>query len=222
MIAQPFLRVAAGVVVTPETPTASGNFTVSVEPGGKASTSFPGATRAAAAKFWPLNCQAGSLDTSRNMLTLSLDPLTTSSTHPHRYWVCYGGWNTSGLDPEGGTVVGTSRPPVMLAMYNKTPYVLAWQITNGALSEPLDLNTALRLLPGACVALDGAPQPVYYFDSLTTSWRYNTLQAVSGPGSFLHVKALSAAPVYDRTTATPLSGYLEIVVAQATTAYMLP
>jgi hypothetical protein len=108
----------------------------------------------------------------------------------------------------------------MLAMYNRTPYVLAWQITSGALTEPLNLNTALRLLPGACVGLEGAPQPAYY--NRLGTWCYDTVQGVSGPGSFLHVKAMDDGPVYDRTTAAPVNGYLEIVIAQAATSYWLP
>jgi hypothetical protein len=217
MNVQPFFRVAAGAVVTPEIPSAAGNYTISNEPGGKSSSSFPGADRVVSGKFWPLNGTTAALDPLRNMLTISLNPLTTSTTHPHNYWVCYGGWNSSGLDPDGQTVVGTSRPPVLLSMYNRTPYIMMWGMSDSLISDPASLNTGLRLMPGACLAFDGSPQPVYYLSGGTH--KYDTLQGVAKPGAFLHVKCLSTVPAYDRTTAAPFNGYLELVVAQAAVNY---
>lgn len=219
----PFFRIAAGVSVTPEIPSATGNYLISTEPGGKQPSNFPGADRVVSGKFWPLNANGALVTASpTNLLRLSLDPLTTTTYYAHENWVCYGGWNISGLDADGVSVVGVSRPPILLAMYNRTPYVLSWALTNTSLATGPDLNLAQRLLPGACIAFEGAPQPTYYFDSGTSAWRYNTFQGVAPPGAFLHVKATGNAPSYDRTTAAPNNGYLEIVIAQAATAYWLP
>ena len=217
----PFFRVAAGVVVSPEIPSATGNYQISTEPGGKTGTSFPAAVAAVSGKFWPLNGKIGPSDPLRNMLSLSLNPLTTTAVHPHKYWVCYGGWNTTGLDADGVVVANISRDPVLLSLYNRTPYVMQWGISETFISDPALFVTGQRLLPGACVAIDGSVQPLYY--QLSGSWYYGITQGVGVPGSFLNVRCMAEAiKVYDRTTAAPLNGYLEIVIAQASTEGWLP
>lgn len=218
MIASPFFRVSAGADVTPDIPATYGAVNVSVQPPGKSSSAFPNTSRVSSAKFWPLNGNTNALG-AYNQLNLSLNPLTTSGTTPHNYWVCYGGWNTSGLDVEGASVVGTTRPITMLAVYNNTPYVIMWGVTD---SFTAFMQSGQRLLPGACAVLEGAPRPIYYSDSGT--WKYDVMQGVSIPGSHFHARCLSLAPTYDRTTAAPLNGYLEVVTihANSSPAYWLP
>jgi hypothetical protein len=218
MIATPFFRVSAGADVSPDLPATTGSVNVSVQPPGKSGSAFPNTARVASAKFWPLNASTNPFG-PYNQLNISLNPLTTSGTTPNNYWVCYGGWNANGLDVDGVSVVGTARPLTLLALYNHTPYIVMWGVTDTATSF---LQSGQRLLPGACAALEGAPRPVYYLDGGT--WKYDVMQGVSIPGSHLHVRCLSLAPTYDRTTAAPLSGYLEIVAVQAnaTPAYWLP
>jgi len=221
MNVQPFFRIAAGAVVTPEIPSAAGTYTISTEPGGKSGTAFTGASTVVSGKFWPLNGVTGPSDPLRNRLLLSLYPLTTSAPFGHNYWVCYGGWNLTGKDPDGGVVEDIETDVLLLSLYNRTPYVMEWGISEGLIADPANFSSGQRLLPGACVALDGSPQPIYYQQS--GQWYYGVTQGFAGPGAFLNVKCLSTTiKAYDRATAAPFNGYLEIVIAQASTLGVLP
>lgn len=220
MKAELYTSVRAGGVVTPDVPSTVSPFEISLASTAKKASRYGLTSKLLTAQFWPLNTTTTPGSASRNMLSLPLRGGSVQSVEPHAFWYCYGGWNQSGVDLDGDSIVGVYAQPNFFALYNCTPYVLSWQVTDSKLASPDSFASGLRLLPGCSAVVEGPVTGCYY--NTGSAFVYDAKQGPVVLGSWLHVQAIDNRPHYSPETGVLFNGYLEVLIGQGATQYWMP